>query len=424
MGSPALGRFTRPRLYSGHPVDRRAVVPSSALAVSAVALAFGLLTGAAPTEAGDSVVFFGGRLRLGGEVSGTIAPEDEGYFNYTSYQDSSLRLWRFGLAVEVQLAPGTALLAELRSDNLSTPRLYAAYLRLRPWSHRNLDVQAGLVPPVFGAYPRRRYAYDNPLPSQPLAYQYLTALRADAVPHGAEELVGQRGRGWLVRYASAGEPAPGVPLVSGDRWDTGVQLRLGREPLALHLAVTQGSPSRPRVADDNRGKQLSGRLAWRPSPALSLGVSGARADFLSQDATRALPDARSSWQEALGVDLELSRGHGIVRGELVFCRYRIPTVGETRIEAPLGAWGAFAEVRYKLRPGFSLAARLDHLTFSTLHTSLGRRSWDAPVTRVEVGAGYAIRRQVLLKASWQHNSRDGGRVSSNDLAVGQVSLWF
>src|SRR3990172_11559011 len=109
MGSPALGRFTRHWLYSGHPVDRRAVVPSSALAVSAVALAFGLLTGAAPTEAGDSVVFFGGRLRLGGEVSGTIAPEDEGYFNYTSYQDSSLRLWRFGLAVEVQLAPGTAL---------------------------------------------------------------------------------------------------------------------------------------------------------------------------------------------------------------------------------------------------------------------------------------------------------------------------
>ena len=151
-----------------------------------------------PAEAGDPLVFFGGRLRLGGEVSGTLAPEDDGYFNYSDYEISSLRLFRLGLAGEFRLAASASVVAEVRSDNLSSPHVYALYLRVRPWADRALDLQAGMVPPVFGAFPRRRYAYDNPPPSLPLAYQYLTDLRADAVPRTAEELVAQRGRGWLV----------------------------------------------------------------------------------------------------------------------------------------------------------------------------------------------------------------------------------
>ncbi len=33
----------------------------------------------------QSVSLFGGRVSLAGEASGTIAPEDEGYFNYSDY---------------------------------------------------------------------------------------------------------------------------------------------------------------------------------------------------------------------------------------------------------------------------------------------------------------------------------------------------
>ena len=169
------------------------------------------------------------------------------------------------------------MLADVRSDNLRAPRVYALYLRLAPASGR-LALQAGLVPPVFGSYPRRRYGYENPLPSVPLAYQYLTIVRYDAVPARSEDLVAQRGRGWLVRYPVGETTAgPGLPLVDAERWDAGVQLRLGAEPLSLALAVTQGSPSRPLVRDDNGGKQLSGRLQWRPGPALTAGVSGATA---------------------------------------------------------------------------------------------------------------------------------------------------
>src|SRR5437660_527842 len=61
------------------------------------------------------------------------------------------------------------------------------------------DIQLGRVPPTFGAFPRRAYSTDNPFIGYPLAYQYLTSLRADALPANADELLQMRARGWLSR---------------------------------------------------------------------------------------------------------------------------------------------------------------------------------------------------------------------------------
>jgi hypothetical protein len=402
-------------------LPRRCAVPGPALFALALALA------TPSTGAPASASLLGGRVTFGGELSGTIAREDEGYFNYSDYSTSQLRLLRADLSVEGRLASFASLLAELRSDNLSRPRVYALYLRLTPRPGRPFDLQAGLVPPVFGSYPRRPYAYDNPLPSVPLAYQYFTTLRYDALPSRAEDLVQQRGRGWLVHYPIGDTAsAPGLPLVDAARWDTGVQARLGGEPWSLSLALTQGSPSRPLVRDDNGGKQVSARLQWKPGPALTLGVSGASAEFVSRKAVGALPPAARGRfpQRAAGLDLEWSKGYWILRGEAVYSRWTLPAVLATPIERPLEALGAYAEARYKLRPGLYAAARVERLGFGEIDSSLGRQSWDAPVTRLEAGAGYVPLRHVLLKVSWQHNWRDGGRVRANDLVAAQALLWF
>jgi hypothetical protein len=395
--------------------------------VAIVTAALGVCLAANGAGAGEPVSVLGGRVRLGGEVSGTIAPEDLGWFNYSDYEVSTLRLFRVDLAAEARLASFASVLFDVRSDNLDAPRVYALYLRLRPWAGREVDLQAGLVPPVFGAFPRRRYATDNPLPSLPLAYQYLTNLREDAVPSRSEELVAQRGDGWRVRYpVGSTEAGPGLPLVNAERWDAGLQLRVGREPLSLAVAVTQGTLCYPRVSDDNDGKQVSLRLAWTPSPALVVGASGAMGEFLAREVQDVLPaSAQGTYrQKAAGLDLQWSHGYWIVRGEAVWSRWTLPALDATRIEEPLDALGLFAEARYKLRPGLYLAARAEHLGFSELPSAVGLQTWDAPVTRVEAGAGWAPRRHVLLKASWQHNWRDGGTVKESDLVAGQVVLWF
>jgi hypothetical protein len=400
--------------------------PASRLSAPALGLVAAILL---PVRAlaSEPLTLFGGQVRFGGEVSGTLAPEDEGYFNYSDYEQSSLRLFRVDLAAEIRLGRPAAVLAEVRSDNLSAPRVYALYLRLHPWSTRELDLQAGLIPPVFGAWPRRRYGYDNWLPSLPLAYQYLTTVREDAVPANAEQLVARRGRGWQVAYPVGNpEAGPGVPLVDGEQWDAGVQVRVGREPLSLAVAVTQGTLAYPRVRDDNGGKQVSARLAFIPGPPLTIGLSGATGRFLSREVTDVLPPGSGADypQEALGADVEYARGAWIVRGEAVWSRFHLPALEETRLDRPLGTLGAYAEARYKARPGLYVAGRVERLTFARVDVAGGSATWDAPVTRVELGAGYALSRQLTIKASWQHNWRDGGRVRENDLVAAQVLLWF
>jgi hypothetical protein len=83
-----------------------------------------------------------------------------------------------------------------------------------------------------------------------------------------------------------------------------------------------------------------------------------------------------------------------------------------------------AEGRYKLAPGFYLAARVDHLDFGALQDAPGSPGWDAPVTRVEGGLGYSLLRNLLLKASYQYNRREAGPVLSDGLPALQLVLWF
>ena len=378
-------------------------------------------------RADEPVTLAGGRIRLGGEASGTFSGPDRGYFNYTDYGHSNLRLFRLALDVEARAGDHVALVGQLRSDNLDAPRPYALYLRLRPWTARAFDIQAGRIPPVFGSYPRRGYALDNPLPGMPLAYQYLTTLRPDALPYSADDLYGQQGSGWLVRGYPIGapQPAPGLPLVNAQRWDTGVQVRIGGEPLELAAAVTQGTLSNPLVKDDNDGKQVSARLAWRPATGFVLGASGARGDYLSHQATDPLPASyrRAYRQMAAGLDAEFSAGYWILRAEAVWSGWEIPPLVGTSVDR-LEALGVMLEARYKVAPGFYLAGRADHLGFSRVESGPTSFRWDAPVTRVEIGAGYSPSRHLLLKASVQHNQRDGGNIRGRDFLAGQVVLWF
>jgi len=364
------------------------------------------------------------RLALGVELSAAVGPEDRGFFNYTSYQDSAHRLARLSLTAEWHIAERVALLGEVRDENLGRPRVYALYARVRPWRDRPFDIQAGLIPPVFGAFSRRRYGSDNPLIGYPLAYQYLTSVRADAVPGAENDLVVTRGAGWRVRYPfgwGSKDAEPGLPLVNALRWDTGVQVHVGSGALEASAAVTQGTLSSPRVHDDNGGKQLSARVAWKPVVGFVLGASGARGPYLSRAVVDLLPPERRGHdaQQAWGVDVEYSRDRWILRSEAIWSRWQTPM-----LERSLGALGITAEARCKVRPGLYAAARLDHLGFTRIDGPAGRVTWDAPVWRTEAGLGYTPLRHVLAKVAYQHNWRDGGRVRERALLTSQLVLWF
>jgi len=404
----------------------RSVLRRAAL-IAAAALG-GAVSAGAQALPSEPVALAGGKVTLGGDISASIAPDDTGFFNYTDYEHSALRLFRADLTASITLNRHFAVLGEIRDENIDTLHAYALYLRIRPWVDHAVDIQAGRVPPTFGAFARRVYAADNPLIGYPLAYQYLTSLRPDALPWNADELLRMRGRGWLSSFSIGDStPANGVPLVTAFRWDTGVQLHAAAGIVDATMAVTLGTVSNPRVTDDNSAPQAAGRVSARPVTGLVLGLSAARGPFVSSTASRgAVGDGHdgSFTQTAWGADVEYSRDYYLVRAETIWSEWKLPGVAAPVITGPLRALATYVEGRYKIRPGLYVAGRADHLGFSDVIGTSGPQSWDAPVTRIEIGGGYSLQRNLLLKVSGQHNTRDGGRIKSATLASAQIVYWF
>jgi predicted porin len=198
-------------------------------------------------------------------------------------------------------------------------------------------------------------------------------------------------------------------------------------------AVTAGTVSNPLFSDDNHGRQIAGRVELRPIAGLILGTSVARGPFVSDAAARAAVGEGHDGdftQTAWGGDAEYSRDYYLLRFETTVSRWRMPAPpppsDQLALLSPLDAASISIEGRYKLRPDFYVAARYDHLGFSDLPGTLATLPWDAPVTRVEIGGGYSLQRNLLVKFSYQHDNRDGGNFLPRvaHLLAGQLVYWF
>jgi hypothetical protein len=302
------------------------------------------------------------------------------------------------------------------------------FARFRPWRDTALDIQAGLIPPVFGAFSRRAYGTDNPLIGFPLGYQYVTTLRPDALPASADELLRKRGSGWRVLY-SIGNPAPdhGVPLADGLRYPAGVEVHAGGGRVEAAVAVTTGSLSVPATLDVGWSPQVSARFAVRPITGLVLGGSLSHGQFLTRaltDTLAATGGSGSDGQTAAGFDAEYSRGHLIVRAEGIASWWRLPRSAPPYLEGPLRAFAFDVEGRYRILPGLYVAIRADRLDFSEVCGTASCLPWDAPVRRIEAGGGYSIRRNIVVKGAYQYNWREGVGRPGLGLAAGQLLFWF
>jgi hypothetical protein len=237
-----------------------------------------------------------------------------------------------------------------------------------------------------------------------------------------------RGRGWLSNFP-IGNVAPdrGVPLASVFRWDTGVQVHGGNDVIDATGSVTTGTVSNPLFTDDNGGKQLAGRVAVHPTAGFIAGASWARGPFVTDTASRgAVGDGHNNefTQTVWGADLEYSRDYYLVRVETIVSQWKLPLVRAPWIGSPLQSVATSIEGRYKLLPGLYAAARIDHLGFSVVTGTDRTDTWDAPVTRFEIGGGYSLQRNLLLKFEYQHDSRDGGLVRTFNPVAAQLVYWF
>ncbi len=387
-------------------------------------------TGSGQILPSGPLVTAGGRLVVSGQAAVSVASDDPAYFDYSSYDDNLMQLVRFDAAGNLTVSSHLSLLGDVRVEGSTGGgqwrfRPYALFARIRPWSDRSVDVQVGLIPPVFGLFSRRAYASDNPLIGFPLAYQYLTSLRTDAVPVSADDLLRMRGRGWLTSYPlDYGQAASGVPIVDGLRYQSGAEVHVGDgRPVEAAAALTSGSLSSPTSEYGRALRQVSGRIAVSPFMGLVLGLSVSRGPFLARSVADEYSTA-SGDQRAIGFDAEFSRGHWLVRAEGIGTSWDVPRIAAPFIDGPLSAFAMYVEGRYRILPGLYAAARVDRLDFSEVSGSTGSLPWDAPVRRVEIGAGYSVIRNVLLKVAWQRNWRDSIPPEATSLVSAQVQAWF
>jgi hypothetical protein len=124
------------------------------------------------------IVLARGNVTIGGDIAASIGPHDPGFFNYTDYELSALRLLQVDITGSAKAGSHLMLLGQVRTQNAESIDLLALYLRIRPWAMRGFGVQVGRIPRTFGAFLRRTYGSDTFLIGYPLIYQYLTSLRA------------------------------------------------------------------------------------------------------------------------------------------------------------------------------------------------------------------------------------------------------
>lgn len=370
-----------------------------------------------------------GPIAFGGEVAAVIGPADTtAFFNYTDYEHNALRVARLRLSAEWRMRPVLSVVGEVRSENASDVEVAALYLRWTPWEVGPLTVQVGRVPPVIGAFARRAYGRDNVVAGSPLAYQYLVSLRPDALPATADDLLRMRARGWRPSYpVGAQSIATGVPLVSASRWDTGVQLHWQQSRWELSAAVTRGSPAVPVVRETNGGLQWAGRAAARLPAGVTVGVSGARGQWIDDRALSLVPDAwrTHSTQRVWAIDAEYGTGRWLLRAEWLRSRFELPLVAAPDPTLTLAAWSGFGELRYRPHARWQVAARLDRLQFGRLTDATGAAvPWDYPVRRVEAMLGFRATRQIEARAGWQHNWRPGSRSARRGFPIAEFLCWF
>jgi hypothetical protein len=129
----------------------------------------------------------------------------------------------------------------------------------------------------------------------------------------------------------------------------------------------------------------------------------------------------------MGVDVEYSRGHWIVRGEAIWSRWALPHAAATSNGRDVRARATWAEARYRFSPRVFVAARADHLGFSTLPAAapgLRPMAWDAPVDRLETVVGYFIQRNLVARVGLQGNWRDDGYTKNTVFPSAQIAWWF
>jgi len=280
------------------------------------------------------------------------------------------------------------------------------------------NLQAGKFDLPFGNLGERRFPRRNFLYGLPSIYEYRMALPdhfspgSDYAVNTERDVTANAGQGRGMRLLDLGMYHPGA-MVFGS---VGI--------LDYAFAVTTGTVSTTSYSSDNYNSDLGkvARLALTPLTGLTIG--GAYAWGAYMQAGYPLPgneDINTYQEKAMEVDIEFSRGYGVLYGEAVYSSFDAPVGADDQAFKVLGY---YVEGKYTIVPRLYAALRVSGLEFGKALLGGTMQPWDYSLVEWEGGLGFFIDRDVLLKAVRRETRTRGGSQPKDNLTVLQLVVSY
>lgn len=280
-------------------------------------------------------------------------------------------------------------------------RLDLVFLRWRVGDDQRLNFQIGKYPSVFGAWSCQYDFSNDPFLLAPLPYSQIIGVNT-AVPSATPFGVSTGGPGALP--LSLRSKDQWASMLWGPGYGTGAEVFGASEHFDYaveikNTALSAHPDSWPEL--DFAYPTFSGRLGYRPDAAWAFGVSASRGPW--PESNEAGVDRGDLIQNSLGFDARWAHHDLIVSGEVVFSQF------ETLTTSDLRAASLYVQARWTARPGMWLAARFGQLLANNVSVPGGADfSWQSDVWRAEIGSGWRITSNLLLKVdySFTHTADD------------------
>jgi hypothetical protein len=276
-----------------------------------------------------------------------------------------------------------------------------------------LDVRAGKFATVFGTWPARKLAWDNPLVTAPMMHDDVAPVRDNAAPVNLAA--------FLARQDGPDLKHNWVPVVWGPSYATGVALlgKAGAADLAVELKNRPVS-ARPETWDDfDTAPTVSARAGLKPSPEWSFGVSYSDGAYLREAARPTLPaDAHLDdfQQEVWGIDAAYAHHAWQLWGELAHASFDVPKVGRVSLVS------GYVEARRKLGSAYWVATRLNGAWFGDAPGT--NTPWDRDAWRIDLGLGWRYSEHIEAKLQYSYGDRKGQDANGHNLLALQAVIWF
>ena len=294
---------------------------------------------------------------------------------------------------------GSAPDGELRIDE--------AFLRWRVFDDQRLNFQLGKYASFFGSWSGQHDFFDDPFLLAPLPYSQLIGVSPTSPgsplntggPGGGSVPLSLKSKDqWASMIWGAGYGIGGGAFGSTEHFDYALEVK--NSALSSHPDAWQEiNFSHPTV---------TARVGYRPDATWAFGLSASRGSWPEVNAVGV--DRDDLVQNSLGLDLRWARHDWIVSGEVVLTEF------ETARSGDLQAASWFVQARYKVSPGVWLAARIGQMLANEAVGPGGAAfAWQSDVWRAELGGGWRIRPNVLLKAGYTFTHTEDDPVAGEHL---------